>query len=44
VSPVRYELAFYIPEDIFHSQGRENIKFYIKLASYKHQMDRQSGR
>jgi hypothetical protein len=30
VSPVRYEMGFYIPEDdIFHSNGRENLESYI---------------
>jgi hypothetical protein len=30
VSPVRYELGFYIPEDdILHSYRRENLKSYI---------------
>jgi hypothetical protein len=29
VSPVRYELGFYIPEDeILHSHGSENLKSY----------------
>jgi hypothetical protein len=30
VSPVRYELGFYIPEEdgIFHSHRRENLKSY----------------
>jgi hypothetical protein len=29
VSPVRYELGFYIPEDgILHSHHRENLKAY----------------
>jgi hypothetical protein len=29
VSPVRYELGSYIPEeDILHSHSRENLKFY----------------
>jgi hypothetical protein len=29
MSPVRYELGFYIPEeDIVHSNRRENLKFY----------------
>jgi hypothetical protein len=29
MSPVRYELGFYIPEDdILHSHRRENLKFY----------------
>jgi hypothetical protein len=33
VSPVRYELGFYTPEDgILHSQGRENLKSYIALT------------
>jgi hypothetical protein len=35
VSPVRYELGFYIPEDdILHSHRRENLKSYIALASW----------
>jgi hypothetical protein len=30
VSPVRYELDFYIPEDdILHSNCSENLKYYI---------------
>jgi hypothetical protein len=30
VSPVKYELSFYIPEDdILHSHRRENLKYYI---------------
>jgi hypothetical protein len=30
VSPVRYELGFYIPDDcIFHSHCRENLNHYI---------------
>jgi hypothetical protein len=30
VSPVRYELDFYIPEDgILHSHRRENLRSYI---------------
>jgi hypothetical protein len=29
VSPVKYELGFYIPEDdILHSHRRESLKFY----------------
>jgi hypothetical protein len=33
VSPVKYELGFYIPEnDILHSQRRENHKSYIMLT------------
>jgi hypothetical protein len=35
MSPVRYELVFYIPEDgILHSHGRENLKFYIELTGW----------
>jgi hypothetical protein len=30
LSPVKYELGFYIPEDEFlHSHRRENLKSYI---------------
>jgi hypothetical protein len=33
VSPVRYALGFYIPEDdILHSYRRENLKSYIILT------------
>jgi hypothetical protein len=33
VSPVKYELGFYIPEnDILYSHRRENHKSYIALA------------
>jgi hypothetical protein len=32
VTPVKYELGFYIPEDaILHSHRRENLKSYIAL-------------
>jgi hypothetical protein len=31
MSPVRYELDSYIPEDI-HSHRRENLKSYIALT------------
>jgi hypothetical protein len=34
VSPVRYELCFYIPEDILHSHRRENLKSYIALTGW----------
>jgi hypothetical protein len=35
VSPVRYKLGFYIPEDdILHSHSRENLKSYIALSSW----------
>jgi hypothetical protein len=33
VSPVKYELGFYIPKDgILHSHRRENLKPYIALT------------
>jgi hypothetical protein len=35
MSPVKYELGFYIPEDaILHSQRRENLKPYIALTGW----------
>jgi hypothetical protein len=35
MSPVRYELVFYIPEDdILHSHCRENVKSYIALTGW----------
>jgi hypothetical protein len=35
VSPVRYELGFYIPEDaILHSHRHENLKCYIALTGW----------
>jgi hypothetical protein len=35
MSPVRYELGFYIPENnILHSHRRENLKFYIALTGW----------
>jgi hypothetical protein len=35
MSPVRYELGFYIPEyDILHSHCRENLKSYIALTGW----------
>jgi hypothetical protein len=34
VSPVKYELGFYIPEDdILHSHRRENLKSYVSDLS-----------
>jgi hypothetical protein len=34
VSPVRYELGFYIPEDdILHSHSREDLKSYIAFIN-----------
>jgi hypothetical protein len=33
VSPVKYELGFYIPEDdILHSHRRENLKSYKQIV------------
>jgi hypothetical protein len=35
VSPVRYELSIYIPEDdILHSDRHENLKCYIALTGW----------
>jgi hypothetical protein len=35
VSPVKYELGFYIPEDdILHSHGRENLKSYVCFGAW----------
>jgi hypothetical protein len=35
VSPVKYELGIYIPEDgILHSHRRENFKSYIALSGW----------
>jgi hypothetical protein len=35
VSPVKYELCFYIPEDgILHSDRREHLKSYIQLTGW----------
>jgi hypothetical protein len=35
VSPVKYELGFYIPEDdILHSDRRENLKSYRALTGW----------
>jgi hypothetical protein len=35
MSPVRYELGFYITEDdILHSHSRENLKSYIALTGW----------
>jgi hypothetical protein len=35
VTPVKYELGFYIPEDeILHSQRREAPKTYIALTGW----------
>jgi hypothetical protein len=35
VSPVKYELGFYIPkDDILHSRRRENLKSYIALTGW----------
>jgi hypothetical protein len=41
VSPVRYELGSYIPEDdILHSHRREHLKFYIALTGWTLQQRR----
>jgi hypothetical protein len=35
VSPVKYELGFYIPEDDnLHSDRRENLKSYVALTGW----------
>jgi hypothetical protein len=35
MSPVKYELGFYIPEDgILYSHRRENLKSYIALTGW----------
>jgi hypothetical protein len=35
VSPVKYELRFYIPEDgIHHSHRRESLKSYIRILIF----------
>jgi hypothetical protein len=35
VSPVKYELGFFIPEDAtLHSLRRENLKSYIALTGW----------
>jgi hypothetical protein len=35
VSPVKYELGVYIPEDdILHSHRQENLKSYIALTGW----------
>jgi hypothetical protein len=35
VSPVKYELGIYIPEDdILHSHHHENLKSYIALTDW----------
>jgi hypothetical protein len=37
VSPVKYELGFYIPEDeILHTHLRLNLKSYISIHSFRH--------
>jgi hypothetical protein len=41
VSPVRYELCFYIPEDdILQSDRRENLESYIALTGWALQQRR----
>jgi hypothetical protein len=35
MSPVKYELGFYIPEDdILHYHRRENLKSYVALSGW----------
>jgi hypothetical protein len=35
MSPVKYELGLYIPQDgILHSHRRENLKSYIALTDW----------
>jgi hypothetical protein len=34
VFPVRYELDFYIPEDILHIHRRENLQPYVALTGW----------
>jgi hypothetical protein len=35
VSPVKYELSFYVSEDvILHSDRCENLKFYMALTGW----------
>jgi hypothetical protein len=34
VSPVRYELGFYIPEAILYSHRREKLKSYTALTGW----------
>jgi hypothetical protein len=34
LSPVRYEMGFYIPDDILHSHCSENLKCYIALTGW----------
>jgi hypothetical protein len=37
VSPVRYEIGFYIPEDdTLHSDRREHLKSYLDVITYVH--------
>jgi hypothetical protein len=34
MSPVEYELSFYIPEDgILHNHRRENFKFWLRSVA-----------
>jgi hypothetical protein len=39
MSPVKYELVFYIPEDdILHSHRRENLKSYLDQKGSEHNL------
>jgi hypothetical protein len=45
MSPVRYELGFYILEDeILHSHRRENLQSYINMAGFMRDIYQQLGR
>jgi hypothetical protein len=44
VSPVKYELRFYIPEDdILHSHRRENLKSYLEAYLFTYQNEDKCG-
>jgi hypothetical protein len=43
VSPVRYKLEVYIPEDILPSHYRENHKSYIALTGWTQQWRRNAS-
>jgi hypothetical protein len=35
MSPVRYELGFYIPEEcVLHAHRRENLKSYVEITHF----------
>jgi hypothetical protein len=44
VSPVKYEMGFYIPEDdILHSHRRENFKSYIERTNGYQGVEQEGG-